>query len=265
MKHLFLCLVVALPVFFVPWIMPGQAFAIDKCQTEMSRPEWNNDIQRLSILISSQNYTKARPLAQALSNRCDRSPVLNYMLGKISEGIQDDKNALYYYIKASEYTFEFAVAPEVAQKIWYARYEKEHGNDVSDGVREQDSDGDHLTMTELRERNEQLLKATEKANWNMLWTGTAIGAAGIIMTGIGAGLALNSEPSRFNRDNTSYKNNPSHVAGWTLLGSGLGIAIAGIGLAGYFGYQYTHATNSEGDHIISFSLSPTSAQISMKF
>ncbi len=99
----------------------------DACTRLNDIPEWTNGLQNVSTLVTNGQFEEAKAAAQDLQNICERSPILNYVQGRIHEGLQDEEKAKLYFQNASLLTLEFAVAPEITQKIWYARYESDIG------------------------------------------------------------------------------------------------------------------------------------------
>ena len=79
-----------------------------------------------------------------------------------------------------------------------------------------------------------------------LWTGVGIGAAGLILAGVGAGLAIanNDDGINFKKNETNNEIKPTikieHDIYWTVLGIGIGSAVLGSVITGIFGYYYTH-------------------------
>ncbi len=104
----------------------SSAFAQEDCDGLGDNPNWNSTIQEIAKDIQLGRYQKANVSAVQLSQICSESPVLNYLRGKIAEGMKDRIQAIRYYQTASEAIGEFIISPELSRKIWYARYEAEH-------------------------------------------------------------------------------------------------------------------------------------------
>lgn len=180
------------------------AFAEDNCINLGQNPEWNAGIQKMLSLYDEQKYVEAQRLSKELRKICSRSPILTYMDAKVAEGLGDDIMALHYFQDASEYTYQIAVPPETAQKIWYARYEKEHPERTATSVatlrKETDDLLEQTKQLQLKTQNlsnkvievqasTEIESMRENAGKSM-WAGAGVGIAGIVVAAIGAGLTF---------------------------------------------------------------------------
>ncbi len=255
-------------------LLPGIGQAQDQCLNISNNIEWQDGLQNISQLIQDKNFEEANLLSRQLYEICPRSPLLNYMQGRIAEGINDDVNARLWFQKASEYTYEFAVSPETAQKIWYARYEKEHpertGQSVnaSNQLLEETQNALADASQEISALKLNIEKTKDEAyrkSKTLMWTGAGLGFGGLVLTGAGFGMVLNAEPCKFransNGDNW-YSVKPAYISGWIVVASGLAMTVTGAVLTGIFGYQYTHTKH---DLTYSWSISPKNATFSMTF
>lgn len=256
------------------FLLPKLAHAQDQCLSLSNNIDWNDGIQYLSHLIQENKFDEAVPISRNLQEICPRSPLLNYMQGRIAEGLNDDVNARLWFQKASEYTYEFAVSPETAQKIWYARYEKEHpertgqsidaSNQILEETQNSLSDANHEIST-LKLNIEKTKNEAYRKSKTLMWTGAGLGFGGLVLTGAGFGMVLNAEPCKFransNGDNW-YSVTPAYISGWVVVASGLALTVTGAVLTGIFGYQYTH---TKQDLTFSWSISPENATFNMSF
>ncbi len=231
----------------VLWILALSSQSLqaqEACKDLNANEAWNEGMQQLSSQIQNGQYDEARLTSKLLSEICSQSPVLNYMQGKIAEGQGNRQDALLFYQKASEYTYLLAVAPDMAKKIWYARYENENPERTAKSIQEKDE----KVQMQLDASSDRI-QGLEHKLYQVLWTGAGIGLGGLAMLGTGIGLlfANGNEASEIkdheSDDGTiiySYKNNVNYTAAWSLVGAGAALTVAGAIVTGIYGYQYTH-------------------------
>ncbi len=244
-------------------LSPMSAHAEDGCATLKSNPEWNNGMKQLLNAIQTNDMTNAKIQSKILADICPNAPTLNYLQGKIAESLGEKQDALYYYQKASENTYAFAVDPDNAKKIWYARYENEHPERSASAV---NSNSESFAALEaqnvhLQELNAQHLESYKK----LLWAGVGIGAGGLALAGTGAALVALSHSSKIEKEAEAKPNkvsdDPMHATGWIATGLGAGLLITGAVLAGVYGYKYKQSDNQD----ISFNLSPSYISFDIRF
>ncbi len=249
----------------------GSAFA-DECDYLDEDNTWNDSMIRLVGLMTAQEYEKAENLSHDMSLRCSRSPMLNYIEAKIQEEKNDIDAAKLYYQKASEYTYDFAVAPDTAKKIWYARYEAENPERTQGGVDRLRADRDKtFDRIKQAENRYATILASEKKDRideykTLTWTGTGLGIAGIVMLGIGVGIAatLENDDKYYSLEQKpdSYAVKPGYSMTWALIGAGGALTVAGTVMAGVYGYRWTHF---EQHNELAFQVSPNHLSFSMAF
>ena len=182
-------LVLLLSLCMLFWLgMPEAAFAQDACLYLTNNSGWNEGIKSVSQLIQAGNYTQARIEAKTLSQICDQSPVLHYMQGKIAQEMGEKSDALLHYQKASEYTYQFAVEPDMARKIWYARYENEHPERTAKSLEESARQNESKIYENTSELMSEFHKDIKARNYKMMWTGIGLGIGGLALLGTGVGL-----------------------------------------------------------------------------
>ncbi len=264
----------------------------ENCKNLQSNSDWNANFSQMQNEISSGQYLEALNTAKVLYNICSKSPALNYYIGIAEQGAGDPTKATLYFQKASEYTFDFAVEPEMARLIWYARYEAENPerSDIAFSNLKQklalqekqleeyktmttSKDAEIQTVRDLNEKAQTLVfdNQTNIHHYKtIMWTGTSIGIAGIGATIAGAVLAFTLSDKEKYEDVTENDENPQrlyhirpkYTAGLATFGAGLALTLTGTLMAGFGGYYYTHLTK---DVTVSFQASPTSATLSMTF
>lgn len=267
-------------------LFAGNAYA-DNCQNLSDNEDWNRNFENLHDEIQSGNYDAAFESANVLFGICPRSPALNYYLGVAFKNTGDEVKATMYFQKASEYTSEFAVTPEMSRQIWYARYEAEHPECSTFSMAAQKQKEAELNALndslklDIAAQNAKLNAANEfsttlsqkeqdmlrKKYATLMWTGTGIGILGIAGTVAGAVLVTHS--SKYEdvtgisaQTERKYNIRPGYLSGWVLIGAGASLAVAGAVMAGLGGYQYTHSNN---DVAFRLNLAPNSASVSLTF
>jgi len=251
-------------IWLIGMMFSQSALAQDSCKDLDANEVWNDGMKQLSNQIQNGQYDDARLTSKLLSEICRQSPVLNYMQGKIAEGQGNRTDALLYYQKASEYTYTFAVAPDMAKKIWYARYENEHPERTAKSIQEKDE-----KVKMQLDASSDRIQGLEHKLYQVLWTGAGIGMGGLAMLGTGIGLLMynGNEATHTTQYNTdqgymidSYRNNHLYTVSWALIGAGAALTIAGSIVTGIYGYQYTHL-----DSQFSLSMSPFGALLTVEF
>lgn len=239
-------------------LLPVNAIAQDSCTDVTQNPEWNNGIQALVQLIQSNNYTDAQVQAKTLSRICDQSPVLHYMQAKIAQETGNKSDALLHYQKASEYTYRFAVEPDMARKIWYARYENEHPERTAKSLEENAARNELRLKENTSDLLSQFQEDQKQRHKQMMWTGIGLSVGGVVLLGTGIGLwgYYYNKPLNNKHDHTviGYKMSIG------LMGVGSALTLTGVILAGIFGHWY-----KQSDQVYSFDIQPTGASFRMVF
>lgn len=207
----------------------------------------------------------AKEQSKALVAICPNAPTLNYLQGKIAEALGEKNDALYFYQKASENTYTFAVDPANAKKIWYARYENEYPERTAEAVSSKNE-----SYAALKAENATLKEALSHHEFfttdpkTLMWVGTGLGAGGLAFIGAGVGLLCNSHSSDITPSSNGYKvdDNATHATGWILAGMGGSLLITGAVLAGIYGYKYRLSLKNKD---IVLNISPNGFQFNMTF
>ncbi len=244
----------------------SQAFAQD-CQNLNENETWLNGLFNIQSLFEKGEYDKALEIAKNLYEICPDSPTLLYYTGIALEKQGDAERALIYYQKGSENTFKIATPSSISRVIWYKRYEMEHPERTEEAVAIQasmiESQGKQIeelqaVIDQFPQQKRAILEQKAAEIQPLMWTGVGIGGVGIASLIAGAALlGADTNPLGGN-----YKENPKRVAGWTLLGTGLGLAVAGGIVSGLAGYKYSKAKE---DAVMTVSALPMGASFSMTF
>ena len=266
----------------------------DPCQSLARNAQWNEGISELSANYKSKNYDIALKKADELSEICSRSPILNYFRGRIYREKGDDTKALYYIQLATNSTEEFAVKGDLLERMWYERYEIEHAEARPEKIEERQKEiADLQQRTKVAE--EQLSeKKTEsrftdydtvKSYATGMWTGVAVGAVGIVLTAVGAGLyagvicsqkgkngnckAIEYKYNTKEEENKSYLDNgygvikPEYTIANGMMWAGVSLTIVGSIFAGIFGYKYANVQNET--NAIIFGINANGANLGITF
>ncbi len=269
--------IVKLGMVWTGLLCSSSAFAEDCTRLDS---KWNAQISTFEQLLNQGQYDKAGELFKTMSKQCSKSPELNYYEGKRREALHDTENAKIYYQRASEYTYQIAVEPGVAKKIWYARYEAESP---------ERSKGQYAVLEEAGNASERALLASEMRNqalWKEeietrkngyaigLWTGVGLGMAGVILMSTGGGIAASMkaeetyhelQSSQHNTDEDlpiKYRIDRRFRAGLAVAGIGVASTIIGAILSGIYGYKWVHA---DDDEVVSIQAALNSVMFSLTF
>lgn len=230
------------------------AYAQD-CNNLNENPTWVDAISDLQTLNKDGAYDRALEIAKALFDICPDSPTLLYNTGYALEQKGDVERAKIYYQKASENTSQMETSANISRMIWYKRYEIEHPERTEEAIQAQTKNIN--TQAEHIEKQNTLIEQSTAQIQSLMWTGVGVGGAGIAFLATGAALLVaDKNPLQ------DLKENPKRATGWTLLGTGIGMAIAGSIMAGISGYQYSKSKN---DAVMSFNVSPMGISFDMTF
>ncbi|MBO4349773.1 MAG: tetratricopeptide repeat protein [Proteobacteria bacterium] len=251
------------------FMLTSPAFA-DECSNLDANPRWNEGMTTLSAQLTAKRWDEALITAEKLSTICERSPMLNYAMGRIYREKGNDSKALYYYQRATLYTEEFTVRGKTLELMWFDRYEAEHPD-----ARPENLESLKKELAELKQNAQvgsvetkyEMQQVYEDARGGYaagLWTGVALGGVGLILTGVGAGgLAMNyNKGIDFDDEKAEANINPMRTTSLVLFGVGGGMLITGGILSGIMGYYYSHSKDNVD---ISFNVTPTSGSLCIVF
>ena len=260
-------------VFTFGLAFTSNAFA-DDCYRLDKIPAWNEGMTALSGQMSKQQWDNALKTAEKLNGICERSPMLNYAMGRIYKEKGDDSKALYYMQRATLYTEEFAVKGKTLEQMWFDRYEAEHPEARPEVIEQRQTE-----LSDIKKQVDELTKEiialkgdvksasldsklktieeyeAERSHYATgLWTGAAFTGAGVVMAGVGLGLAIANKDDGIKFDKSKTDEIQPQIKGehdiyWTLFGVGAGAAVLGAVVTGIFGYYYTHFDNNAGSTV----------------
>ena len=274
------------------WLLGGvcgltictSAFA-DDCLNLAENAPWNEGMTTLSGQMTEKQWDDALKTAESLNTICERSPILNYAMGRIYREKGDDKKALYYMQRATLFTEEFAVKGKTLEQMWFDRYESEHpeARPAAIAAREKELEQRTKEVEELTTENLRLQGDVKAASQGAradliedieaergryaagMWTGVAVAGVGLVLTGVGAGMIIANRDDTIGFDDGEKDeiNNILYIKPytkgtnntyWGLLGAGIAATVVGATVAGLLGYWYTHTgTSTEADTVSFYS------------
>ncbi len=256
------------PAIFLSCFISSQALA-ENCEGLASNPEWTQNLAKIQEDYKAGNYGAVVETAKPMFQICSISPALLYYTGSAIEKQGDAERALIYYTKASENLTVMAADANMSRQIWYKRYELEHPDRTEEAVAAQSAKVVGLEQKVSDLESQALINSTNtsldesKKHEITLWTGVGMGGLGIILIGTGAGVAASVEKSGLvEPDGNKLRINEGFTAGWALIGTGIGLTVAGAVMAGIGGYHYSKA---KADAVMTFNASPVSASFAMTF
>ncbi len=267
------------PLFFIlsllsVLLLAGYAHA-DDCQRLHEIDAWNDGLSNLGNQVTQQQWDEALQTAEQLNTICERSPILNYMMGRIYKEKGNDSKSLYYYQRATLFTEEFSVKGKNLEKIWFDRYEAENPEARPEAIAARKQEIEQL-RSELQQAQEAALKTSMNEQIDTaklrsqyaagLWTGVGFTAVGLALTLAGGAMAFKDEKRTVQTETageTMKAKFPTDVALYLgLFGGGIALTIAGATMAGFFGYHYANAAPVDN---LSIHIAPGSAALSFTF
>ena len=253
----------------------SNAWAADPCDSLGSNKDWQNGIDKINNAYTNGQHEKAIQEGLRLFEICEKSPILNFTLGRLYQETNDSAKALYYFQRATLYADEYKVGKETLEIMWYERYETEHPDARPSSIEKMKKENEELkaivvenqkTMTQHRFTEMQNSYSDSSIYAAGMWTGVAVGAAGIALTVTGAIMLVNAKDDAINFDNDKATANVkgAYNTYWALLGGGIGLTVVGTVFTGFMGYHYVR-TKKAADDTVSFNISPTSASLSLSF
>ena len=273
-------------------VVPQGTSAIDdSCYSLDQNDKWSVLFSEFAEAYSLGDYATALDKTASLKEICVRSPLLNFSIAQTYNQLGDKQAALNYIKDATHYTQEFNVSDDVAKRMWEFRYTLEHADEITKKEAEIIDAKQALEASELhvKELNDEIDKVhyqsnstmgVARDNAKMVWiAGAIVGGVGVAAAATGAGFLaqyyVSNEPAvtfghkdggSCSKDNKTGKEcaviQGMYQAGWSLLGVGIGMAVAGAVMAGIGGYQYTHSNDNVA---FSVGVSPASFDFSMQF
>lgn len=265
---------------------PSPAVALpDGCMDLDNNPEWNTIFSELTANYKAKEFEAALMNGEKLKRICERSPVLNFSIGRIYREMGDDTKGLYYMQRATMFTEEFQVKGLLLERMWYERYEIEHIDareeviaerkkliedqqteieQLKADVQQRDTELMELKAQTTLDRNTALLN--ERSHYAAgMWSGVGIGGLGVILA-IAGGVLLNKNKDdavKFSDEERKAWPKDSTYLYTGLLASGVALTVAGAVLAGFMGYHY--ARTPVPDVALDLAIGPTGASFSLAF
>lgn len=270
---------------------------VDPCQTLNENATWNTEIVLLTENVKRKDFDAALLNAEKLNEICDRSPIVNYSLGRIYQEKGDEAKAIEYLKRATQNTQEFNIPDSNLQQMWYDRYEAEHPDARPSSIESRQKEISQLhsdvdaanerTRLVTAERDAKIdeLHQLERESHNNygigLWTGVGIAGAGVVLAAVGGAMMFVKKDEAVDNnldfdlqiDNDFQVKSADITGGLSvkkdylaysiMLGVGAGLAVAGSIVAGIMGYKYTHS--KDGSESLSFGIAPNGAVVNLTF
>ncbi|MFA5623446.1 MAG: hypothetical protein WC966_00100 [Bradymonadales bacterium] len=283
--------VLLLATVFMVILAPNRASAQDACYGLESNSEWIALYVKFTESFEQEDYVEALTQAFQMQMICERAPLLNYILAKTYQKIEDQENALVHFRKATDYLSEFSAEPTLAQLYWKSRLEaeleaiptpEESAIDEEDQVIQTELDQQLQTLASQSAEYELLVKDEISYHSTIMWTGVGLGIAGIVFTGVGIGVAKmpitfrmsdfldcdNDGICRFQEkaktNRVIFENLQQNRAGYALIGVGTGLLITGTVMAVFGGYQ-RYKLKANTDKTLSWSIGAGGANLHIVF
>ena len=283
LKHL------AAALFCLAGLIPATSFA-QNCDGLDRNSSWQAGMAELSEHIDKEEYDAAIESAKPLFAICPGMPSLNYYTA-IAMRDKDPARSLLYLQEAAKRTSQFSTSAAMSRKIWSALFDAEHPERTEAAVAQMtqvnmrlnaEIDGQKQIIAKKDEHINELEKRVLQADHNaakmlytnnievqsnyyrLMWAGAGLGIAGLLVTGGGLALALMVDNTK-EYGSSGYKVSTPYIIGWSLIGAGAGMTVAGAVVAGIAGYNYTHIELPDSDVTLSFDVSPMSASFGMAF
>ena len=274
----------ALPVFAQDQTPQNGAGLQDGCYN-IDTPEWTDGFNQLSANYKAKNYEEALKEANKLNAICERSPILNFAIGRIYREMGNDDKGLYYMQRATFFSEEFRVNSDTLERMWYERYELEHVNAREETINArnkqiEDQQAEIETLkADIQALDDEMkaLKAQTTLDWNThvleershyaagMWSGVAMGGLGIILAITGGVLMQNQKDDavKFSDEERKAWPKDSTYLYTGILGGGIALVAAGAVIAGIMGYHYAHTPIPDAE--LDLAIGPTGASVSLNF
>ena len=255
-------------------IMLSGAAAYASCDDLQSNETWNAKFKQITVAYKGGEYQKVIDIAQSMQSICSDSPIFNYYIAKSYTAMGERTKALRYYQKATANLSKFATSDEVTKELWYGRYEAEFPELTQKNFEDLKQQIEQCNTNETQTAITQVSDAADRkrAASVTLWTGTAMGIAGLALVGLGAGfLATRGDPNikyQSGSDDSgghwTFANDKMYIGGIAMLAAGGGLTLAGTIMTAISGYQYTHI-DLRDDVSLAFDLGTLGASIQLTF
>ena len=259
--------ILLIPLIATSYLATTAGAYAQNCYDLDNNPVWLQYFKEFNEQIQAGDNEAALKTTENLQKICNDSPLLNYAISRVYRNLGDHINEVKYLQRATDNAPKFNVREETLKKFWYARYEAEYPekfvnqsqseensqtirdlNEALEASRKQAADKEHaseLMQVKLQYKEENVYKA-------LMWSGAAIGIAGIALTATGGTLvALNKDDAVNHRGDTA-KVKGIWGASWGILGAGIAAAIAGATITGYGGFHYVRKKNEKEPLSVNF-------------
>ncbi len=273
----------------VAGLLPAMSYA-QNCDGLDQNASWQAGMANLIAQLDKEEYDAAIETAKPLFAICPTMPSLNYYTG-LAMKHKDPQRALLYFQEAAKRTSQFSTTTAMSRKIWYELFDAEHPERTEAavaqltqsiiGLNNQIESQKTVIATKddrINALEKQVIQADNTANnavnannaevkqnyYRTMWTGAGLGIGGLLVTGGGLAMALLVDNKK-EFGSSGYKVSTPYIIGWSLVGAGAALTVAGTIITGIAGYQYTHIDVPDTDLTLSFDVSPVSATFGLTF
>ena len=263
-------------------LAPSLSYA-QNCDNLDQNPSWQAGMTNLISLLEKEEYDAAIETAKPLFAICPTMPSLNYYTAMAIRP-KDPARSLLYLQEAAKRTSQFTTSAAMSRKIWHALFDAEHPERTEAAVAKITQNNIQLNaeIEELKAQivdlEKQIIQTDNSASnivnannaevkenyYRTMWTGAGLAMGGLLVTGGGIAMALLVQNTK-EVGTSGYKVSTPYIIGWSLVGLGAGLTVAGSIVTGIAGYQYTHIDIPDSDVSLSFDISPMSATFGMTF
>lgn len=246
----------------------------DACYNLDENQEWYELFRKFTQAFQNENYDEALNYTAQLKKICSDSPILNYSIGMTYLKKYDTQAALSYLELATKNTKEFQLSADMTKKILFALYEAENANDniKKEQCNEKISSLNAQLTQQYQEQTKKLqlslLEQKRHDHYTLLWTGTGVGIAGLVLTATGAALLATADGLTYsnntgNDQSITINNIKPRYTGYALLGVGITATVLGAVTAGIGGYRYSKTFDDEKS--LSLQITPQSFNLNVTF
>ena len=262
---------IVISVMVVVGLVCTAAYA-DGCENLDDNPRWVQLFHELSDQIEAKDNDAALETASRLADICEESPILNYATGRIYRNMGNPAKELYYLQRATLFTEKFSVQGDTLEILWFERYEAEHPECKKSDVTRRTIEDLNKQVLEAQKQKYEAQIATERETYDqadkfkaVMWSGVAVGAAGLAMVTAGTVLVVLNKDQAVDVDYEKHetKTKPIWAASWGLIGGGIAATVAGAAMAGFGGYYYVRTRNH--NDAVSFMIAPNQISLSYTF
>ncbi len=262
-------------------VMLFSVMAYASCDDLNSNETWNSKFQEITVAYKAGEYQKVIDIAQSMESICSDSPIYNYYIAKSYTALGEHRKALRFYQKATDNLSRFTTTDEVTKELWYGRYEAEFPEltqkNIEDLKARIEDQNNQIEQCNSRQTQTAITQVSDTADRKRaasvtMWTGAAMGIAGVALVGVGTGFLIARKDPKIDYQSGSdggvghwqLKNDEMYIGGIAMLAAGCSLTLAGTIMTAVGGYQYTHIELNE-DVSLAFDFGTLGASMQITF